>query len=594
MEEKKCEFCGKEINKNNSKTCSRYCSDELKKMKNREVRKCVFCSKPFLIKKSSTNKLCSDECRKEWNALPENKEKRIEASKKSFKEKYGVDTFFKREEFINKSKQTKKEKYGDENYNNLEKNRQTKKEKYGDENYNNLEKNRQTKKEKYGDENYNNREKAIETTKEKYGIDHVLRLDYFKEKQKNTLYENFGVYSPIHSEEIKEKIKKTNLEKYGFENPSMNKEISKKIKEKNFVSFNETLMCNKIIENNIFLKSEYSGISNYGKYVAYEFECLECGNNFKETFANNRSPVCRVCNPTYKNNSHQILLRDFFSSLNLFFYENNKSLISPFEVDFYMPEENLAIEINGNYFHSELGGNKKNDYHLNKTFLCKEKNVKLIHIFEDEILYKKDIVFDKLKNILNKIENKIYATECILKEVSSEEKDKFMEENHIQGKCDGNFCFGLYYNEELISAMYFIKKTNDYEFELIRFANKNNTDVIDSFSKLLNYFIDVEKPKKIISYADIRWFGIENQKTIYFENNFIFLENTKPNYWYFKPGNYLKRHHVDNFTKDILVKECLEKNISLENDIDTEWDLAKKLSMDRVWDCGSMKFELII
>jgi hypothetical protein len=265
------------------------------------------------------------------------------------------------------------------------------------------------------------------------------------------------------------------------------------------------------------------------------------------------------------------------------------------ELDIYIPEHNFAIEINGNYFHSEIGGDKNKYYHITKSQLCNDKKIKLIHIFEDEWLLKKEIVKSIILKNLNLISTqKIYAKDCVLKEISSEEKISFLNKNHIQGNCIDKYRFGLFYDNELISVMSFIKKTNDYEFELIRFANKNNTDVIDSFSKLLNYFIDVEKPKKIISYADIRWFGIENQKTIYFENNFIFLENTKPNYWYFKPGNYLKRHHVDNFTKDILVKECLEKNISLENDIDTEWDLAKKLSMDRVWDCGSMKFELII
>lgn len=591
MENKKCEFCGKDIGKHNSKTCSRICSDELKKMKNREERECVFCSKKFLVKKSSSNKLCSDDCRKKWGVLPENKEKRIEASKKAVKDKFGVDSFFKLDISREKIKKTKLEKYGDENYNNLEKNRQTKKERYGDENYNNLEKNRQTKKEKYGDENYNNREKAINTSIDRHGVDFVLKLDLFKEKQKNTLYENFGVYYPIQSEEIKNKIKKTNLEKYGFEFPSMNSEIIKKIKKSLFIPFNQTVLYDKITQNDIVLKSEYSGISNYGKYEPYFFECLKCGNNFQETFANHRSPVCRVCNPTYKNNSHQILLRDFFLELNLFFYENHRNLISPFEVDFYFPEQNLAVEINGNYFHSEIGGNKLDSYHLNKTNLCQGKNVKLIHIFEDEILNKKEIVFSILKNTLNKIERKIYAEKCVLKEISYEEKNDFIEQNHIQGKCEGRICFGLYFMEELVSVISFNKiNNNDNEFELIRFVNKNDINVVGSFSKLLNHFITTNSPKKIISYGDIRWNGLEYENTVYYKNKFKFLENTKPNYWYFKNGNYLKRHHRSNLIKDVLIKECIEKNISFEND--TEWDLAKKLSMDRIWDCGSMKFEI--
>ena len=63
--------------------------------------------------------------------------------------------------------------------------------------------------------------------------------------------------------------------------------------------------------------------------------------------------------------------------------ENTKNSISPYELDIYIPSISLAIEYNGTYWHSIENGVDK-DYHLNKSLLCREKNIRLIHIYEFE------------------------------------------------------------------------------------------------------------------------------------------------------------------------------------------------------------------
>ena len=70
------------------------------------------------------------------------------------------------------------------------------------------------------------------------------------------------------------------------------------------------------------------------------------------------------------------------------------------ELDIYIPENKLALEINGNYFHSELGGKKNKYYHVNKTELCESKNIQLIHIFEDEWLFKNDVIKKRIKKLV--------------------------------------------------------------------------------------------------------------------------------------------------------------------------------------------------
>jgi hypothetical protein len=50
------------------------------------------------------------------------------------------------------------------------------------------------------------------------------------------------------------------------------------------------------------------------------------------------------------------------------------------------------------YWHSEEY--ISSDYHLNKTIECEKQGIQLIHVFEDEWLYKQDIVKSRLSNIL--------------------------------------------------------------------------------------------------------------------------------------------------------------------------------------------------
>ena len=62
---------------------------------------------------------------------------------------------------------------------------------------------------------------------------------------------------------------------------------------------------------------------------------------------------------------------------------SERRIIPPYELDIYIPKLKLAIEYNGNYFHSDITGTPI-DYHLNKSIRCRELGIRLIHIYEFE------------------------------------------------------------------------------------------------------------------------------------------------------------------------------------------------------------------
>jgi G:T-mismatch repair DNA endonuclease (very short patch repair protein) len=97
---------------------------------------------------------------------------------------------------------------------------------------------------------------------------------------------------------------------------------------------------------------------------------------------------------------------------------NDRSVISPYELDFYLPDYNLAIEINGLYWHSSRL--KSNDYHFNKWNMCKKLGIDLYSIFEDDFTVNETMWKNKILHLCSKVPHqKIYARKCEVKEVDS-------------------------------------------------------------------------------------------------------------------------------------------------------------------------------
>ena len=178
---------------------------------------------------------------------------------------------------------------------------------------------------------------------------------------------------------------------------------------------------------------------------------------------------------------------------------------------------------------------KSTVYHLNKTKACDKLNIQLIHIFEDEWEYKKEIIKSMLLYKMKKITNKIYARKCNIKIVDKEEASKFCNNCHIQGFVTGSVYLGLYYQDELVSFLSFGKPryNKKYEYEILRFCNKLNYNIIGGFSKLLKYFKDNYTWKKIITYADRRY----SKGDVYINNKFNFLKYSQPCYYYVDCGS---------------------------------------------------------
>ena len=268
----------------------------------------------------------------------------------------------------------------------------------------------------------------------------------------------------------------------------------------------------------------------------------------------------------------------------------NRQILRPKEIDIYIPDKNVAIEICGLYWHADgIGRQGDPKYHLKKTKACQEKNIRLITIFEDEWKFKRDIVKSRLLSILklNKIP-KVNARDCIISEISPTIKNEFLEKYHIQGGDVSSIKLGLFFENQLVAVMTFSKlsiskggKHKINNWELNRFATHSDYNVRGAAGKLLSYFKTHYDWESIISYADRRW----SNGDLYHTLGFALVSTSSPNYWYVPKSSMQMRLHRFGFRKSELVKQGFDPN-------KTEFEIMAERKYLRVWDCGTLKFEL--
>lgn len=114
--------------------------------------------------------------------------------------------------------------------------------------------------------------------------------------------------------------------------------------------------------------------------------------------------------------------------------QNDRSIINPLELDIYIPNKKVAIECNGIYWHSSKVI-QDSKYHYNKSKLCEEKGIRLIHIFEYEWYNERQqpILKNIIKNALGINEHKLYARKLDIEIRTSASMRDFFNHNNIQG-----------------------------------------------------------------------------------------------------------------------------------------------------------------
>jgi len=401
--------------------------------------------------------------------------------------------------------------------------------------------------------------KRKETCLKKYGVTHAMKNTDVKSLVKKTVLKKYGVENPSQNKKIKEKRAETIFKLYGVKNSFQSKKIIKKIKEIKKQKFIANLPNRVTTATPLF--KEYTTATD--KLL---WKCNICQFSFKDDIDNGSQPKCPKCFPTHKKQENELGM--FIESLGFRIIKNTRKEIKPLELDIYIPSEQIAIEYCGIYWHSERKILDKN-YHRNKYNLCKNKNIKLITIFEDDWVLRNKYTKTKLKYILKKYDNNI---KFHIKEVNNNEKNKLLYELGTPSNQKGSIVIGLFNknNNELISFMSF-KKLKNNSYELLTIIYKKN--IINMFNDLFKYFITNYRPREIIYKSNLCW----NDNNEYLEKyNFKKIKEIKIDYQYVVDK---KRQSKYKFSKKRLV------NLGY-NKFKTSKDIMEGLDYYRIWDCG--------
>lgn len=356
---------------------------------------------------------------------------------------------------------------------------------------------------------------------------------------------------------------------------------------KNKKSASKTYTTNEFVEK---ARREHGDIYDFSKvtYVnSKEKVCIICpihGEFLIEPNAFLMGRGCIKCGNSRKGQNN--IKKEFIIFLCSIIGKNDITLnytIGKCSIDFYIPHMKIGFKFLSLKKHVETMVENKNEFQQN-TILCEDKNINLIHIFEDEWLNKKDICKSRIINKLS-LSERIYARKCNIINVSKETTKKFLENNHIQGDVNSLINYGLEYNGELVSLMTFGKLRKNLgrssaidHYELLRFCNKKGYSVIGGASKLFTFFKKQNNPSYVVSYADRRW----SNGNLYERLNFTLSHISKSNYFYVINN---ERKNRFGFRKDVLIKKY---NCSLD---DTEHNFCKNKGWYRIYDCGTKVYE---
>jgi hypothetical protein len=448
-----------------------------------------------------------------------------------------------------------------------------------------LEKKQKTNIDKFGGHPMHNdaiRQQLVDTFQTKYGVDNPSKSPLVKAKMKSTFMSRYGVDNPSKDPAVVEKIQKSAIERFEVKKDSILEKRRKTNLEKYGRATNKQIH---ISQESLHLMKDLEWL----RYQHFELK-KSCGQIAKELgisatpilnfFAENDISAIRHSTSSIEQEVIEYLQSITDASIE----QSNRTILNNKEIDIFVPDKNLAIEINGIYWHCEEKGKSKK-YHLDKTIECEKSHIHLIQIYDSEWLdpVKHDIVKSKLNHLLGR-SIKIPARKCQVKEIDNKLYQSFVERNHLQGFIASGIKIGLFYQDQLVSAAGFGKSrfNKQFQFELLRYCSEKYHTVVGGLSKILAYFDRLVGNVGVISYADRRWTNSINGN-LYQNSGFELIGQSDPNYKYFhlnNPGLLLSRNQFQ--------KHLLAEKLSIFDPDLSEYQNMSLNRYYRIWDCGNL------
>lgn len=553
----------------------------------------------YLSSKYGKEKMKNDYFKKTGYFHPFSNPELIVKRVETFKEKYSENNY---EKIKNKIKQTNLEKYGKEWY--------TQTDEYKD-------KHKKHSLKKYGYEHHFKspiiQNKIKQTNLKKYGKEWYTQTDEYKKRYIGTCLSKYNVTHYSKTEEFINKINQTNLEKYGhpiYFKTEDYKNKSQKTLAQNY-GVDNYFKSELSIKNNLKFRYNMDNINdwiNFPNYIKSKSIIPSVSELSKYFLRSEKAIIDKIKRfqlfdyyPELEYYSYpELEIKNFLDNLNISYKAHDRKAIAPLELDFYLSEYKLGIEVSPTYTHKYIKNSEiiygKIDkyYHYSKFEACFNKGIELITIFDWHDLSKiKEMITQKVRK--NNIT--IYARNTTSK-ICTINKDlkEFIKSNHLldEGKLyNKDICSLLYLDNELVQIGVF-REISQNQFELKRLVTKSEYNIVGGASKILKNFIN-HNPliTSIITFSD-NDFGSGN---VYKKLGFELIKRSKGSLVWHNPK---KNKKIKNLSLIRLGTDKLLKNfpgyepIGQGENLPNNEEIIQKYGFYPVYDCGYSKWELKI
>lgn len=389
-------------------------------------------------------------------------------------------------------------------------------------------------------------------------------------------YENGGAtiaYScPQHGEQrqlASDHMEGTGCRKCGFE-------VISKLKRFSFEDF--------IVEaSNAHLdKYLYVGLTFEDKSIVH-YICPKHGMHSQSASSHLGGAGCPRCSNLISKPSVEI--KDYIESLGLGTKQEHRFPDTRKAVDIIVPSLRLAVEYNGNYWHTTEYVESR--YHKLKTNLARDNGYRMLHIWSHEWLERRSAVENLLRHACGKQTHSYSSKTAEVVTPSTEEARLFLNTNHLQGAPVKGSYLGLMQEGELCSIVCFNHNTttlgqmsNVAHVEVTRFSTTMNE--CGGLEKLLQEYLATHpETLTVVSYSDER---ISDGQT-YFKAGFVKMHTTKPSYQYLEK-NAVSPRHKSNYQKSKLINRFGEEFCKGK----TEREITEQNQIYRIYDCGLTKW----
>lgn len=351
----------------------------------------------------------------------------------------------------------------------------------------------------------------------------VAKDPEMKEKSKETQLANHGGVYAFNTE----KQKKTMIERYGYETPSKNEKVKAKIKEVQTKNHGGVYAFNTKKQQETMLK-KYGSKGRLGDPEELKKQHELMIERYGVKTPSEHPKFLEKAMSTLMENHGQIFNNSNISKVNLRFgerIEKELGLKVEYELhlngsffDIYLPEYNLAIEINPTITHNSTYpfACKRNkcaeqpckihkplskDYHFKKSKIAMKNNLKLIHMFEWD---SEEKLFSLIKQ---HIENKQLTLSCF--EIKG---DKFNFTENLKSYSKEDFYYGIFSEDELMAVVSLKKDLSNLIKIEINNSNLSENLIIET---ILNVILKNDSISKLSIEID---FNTNNLKNDLLEN----------------------------------------------------------------------------